>query len=45
MPNLLDQGLRVELVVSGLKFPSAMAFVGYNDILVLEKIMEPYKEL
>jgi aldose sugar dehydrogenase len=37
MPNLLDQGLRVELVASGLKFPTAMSFIGNNDILVLEK--------
>lgn len=37
MPHLLDQGLRVELVASGLKFPTAMAFVGNNDILVVEK--------
>lgn len=37
MPLLRDQNLRVELVVSGLKFPSAMAFVGNDDILVLEK--------
>lgn len=37
MPLLRDQNLRVELVVSGLKFPTAMAFVGNDDILVLEK--------
>src|ERR671919_2506140 len=37
MPELRDQKLKVELVASGLKFPTTMAFVGNNDILVLEK--------
>ena len=37
MPSLRDPNLKVELVASGLKYPTAMAFVGNNDILVLEK--------
>ncbi len=37
MPSLRDPNLRVELVASGLKYPTAMAFVGNDDILVLEK--------
>ena len=37
MPSLRDPNLKVELVASGLKYPTAMAFVGNDDILVLEK--------
>lgn len=37
MPNLTNPNLRVELVASGLSYPTTMAFVGKNDILVLEK--------
>ena len=37
MPELHDQKLKVELVASGLRFPTSMAFVGNDDILVLEK--------
>ena len=36
-PSLLDPGLKVEEVVHGLQFPSTMAFLGPNDILVLDK--------
>src|SRR5918912_3174217 len=32
-----DPNLKVELVASGLKLPTSMAFLGPNDILVLEK--------
>lgn len=32
-----DSNLHVEEVVSGLEFPTTMAFLGPNDILVLEK--------
>ena len=32
-----DDNLRVELVSSGLDFPTSMAFLGPEDILVLEK--------
>jgi aldose sugar dehydrogenase len=35
--NLTDPNLKAELVATGLKFPTSMAFVGDNDILVLEK--------
>ena len=37
-PTVNDPSLRVERVVSGeLKIPTSMAFLGPNDILVLEK--------
>jgi len=37
-PTLRDPGLKVELVYGGkIKFPTTMAFLGPNDILVLEK--------
>jgi aldose sugar dehydrogenase len=36
-PTLTDHNLKLELVSQGLKFPTQMAFVGPNDILVLEK--------
>ena len=37
MPTLTDPNLKVELVASGLSYPTTMAFVGKDDILVLEK--------
>jgi glucose/arabinose dehydrogenase len=36
-PVLNDPSLRLELVSEGLNLPSQMAFIGPNDILVLEK--------
>ena len=36
-PTINDPTLRVELVFKGLKKPTTMAFLGPNDILVLEK--------
>lgn len=36
-PLLRDAGLNVEKVASGLSFPTNMAFIGKDDILVLEK--------
>jgi aldose sugar dehydrogenase len=36
-PVLNDPNLRLELVSKGLNLPSQMAFIGPNDILVLEK--------
>jgi glucose/arabinose dehydrogenase len=36
-PSVLDPNLRVEEVVSGLVLPTTMAFVGPDDILVLQK--------
>src|ERR687888_2091131 len=36
-PIINDPNLKVELVARGLKFPTTMAFLGPNDILVLEK--------
>src|SRR5438105_4425325 len=36
-PQLVDSNLDVRRVVSGLNLPTSMAFIGANDILVLEK--------
>jgi glucose/arabinose dehydrogenase len=36
-PKLANPNLKVEEVVSGLDMPTTMAFLGTNDILVLEK--------
>jgi len=36
-PTINDPELKVELLSSGIKFPTSMAFLGSNDILVLEK--------
>jgi len=36
-PVVVDPNLRVELVTSQIKFPTKMAFLGNNDLLVLEK--------
>src|SRR6478672_4274384 len=36
-PTINDSGLKVETVAKGLKYPTSMAFLGSNDILVLEK--------
>jgi aldose sugar dehydrogenase len=36
-PTIIDPKLKVEVLFKGLKFPTSMAFLGSNDILVLEK--------
>ena len=36
-PNISDPNLKVELVFRGLDFPTTMAFLGPDDMLVLEK--------
>src|SRR5688572_23962359 len=36
-PEMLDPALSVRTVVAGLNLPIAMAFIGPNDMLVLEK--------
>src|SRR5919197_294355 len=36
-PSLVDPTLAVRTVVSGLSQPTSMAFIGADDILVLEK--------
>ena len=36
-PVLNDPNLKLELVSEGLQLPTQMAFIGQNDILVLEK--------
>jgi aldose sugar dehydrogenase len=36
-PSLVDPGLKVEEVVSGLSLPTTMAFIGPDDLLVLQK--------
>jgi aldose sugar dehydrogenase len=37
LPNIKDPNFKAELVVKGLTHPTSMAFLGPNDILVLEK--------
>ena len=37
VPTVNDPNLKVEVIFRGIKFPSSMAFLGPNDILVLEK--------
>ena len=37
IPILVDPKLKVEVVAEGLDFPTTIAFLGKNDILVLEK--------
>lgn len=37
VPTVIDHNLKVETVFEGLNTPSNMAFLGLNDILVLEK--------
>ena len=36
-PAINDPNLKAEVVFKGLKIPTSMAFLGPNDILVLEK--------
>src|SRR5688572_18099640 len=36
-PQLVDSNLNVRAVATGLSMPTSMAFIGTNDILVLEK--------
>ena len=36
-PTVKDRNLRIEVVADGLKFPTTMAFLGPDNILVLEK--------
>jgi glucose/arabinose dehydrogenase len=36
-PTIIDPELKVEVVFEGLEFPTSMAFLGPDDILVLEK--------
>ena len=36
-PVVSDPNLRVELVATGINFPTSMSFLGADDILVLEK--------
>ena len=36
-PIIHDENLTVQVVFEGLKFPTSMAFLGPDDILVLEK--------
>jgi glucose/arabinose dehydrogenase len=37
LPTIHDKNIGIEVVSKGLKFPTKMAFLGPNDILVLEK--------
>ena len=36
-PSVNDPNLKTQLIIKGLRFPTSMAFLGVNDILVLEK--------
>jgi glucose/arabinose dehydrogenase len=36
-PIVMDSGLRIEEVANGLELPTTMAFIGYDDFLILEK--------
>jgi aldose sugar dehydrogenase len=36
-PTIYDPNLKAQVVFKGIKFPTSMAFLGPNDILVLEK--------
>ena len=36
-PTIANAGLKAEMVAQGLELPTRMAFLGPNDILVLEK--------
>ena len=36
-PTINDPSLKAEVIFKGLKIPTSMAFLGPNDILVLEK--------
>jgi aldose sugar dehydrogenase len=37
LPMIYDRDLKVDIIFKGLKYPTKMAFLGPNDILVLEK--------
>ena len=46
IPSIIsDPTLQVEEVVTGLDLPTTMAFLGPNDILVLEKDKGTFREL
>ncbi|MDQ2686120.1 MAG: glycosyltransferase family 39 protein, partial [Thermoproteota archaeon] len=45
MPNVTDPNLKVEIVASDLQYPTTMAFVGKDDILVLEKMNGTIKRI
>ena len=36
-PSLSDSNLKIEVVAKGFDFPTSMAFLGKNDIILLEK--------
>jgi glucose/arabinose dehydrogenase len=42
--SIRDSNLRVETIAEGLEFPTTMAFLGPNDILVLEKEKTHFRE-
>ena len=44
-PEIRDHNLEVEKVFGGLNFSTCMAFLGSNDIVVLDKKEEQYTEL
>ena len=36
-PTILDSNLKAEVVFRGLRYPTSMAFLGLNDMLITEK--------
>jgi aldose sugar dehydrogenase len=36
-PTILDSNLRAQVIFKGLRYPTSIAFLGLNDILVTEK--------
>ena len=44
LPKIYDIDLKVDIIFRGLDFPTSMAFLGPDDILVLEKNKGPCKE-
>lgn len=45
LPTVTNPNLKVEIVTSGLSYPTTMAFVGNDDILVLEKMNGTIKRI
>jgi glucose/arabinose dehydrogenase len=45
LPTLKDSKLKIQLVFKGLKFATSMAFLGPNDILVLDKNSSTVKRI
>ena len=44
IPSIDDNNLKVEPVITGVDEPVSIAFLGPNDMLVVEKLQESYTE-